>query len=223
MLESSREREPFGLRARPNLRIAIDGPASAGKTAVGVLVAKKLGYHFFDTGLVYRALALVAVDKQVDSRDETRLAELARRIEIGAKKAGSESAAIYRAAIDGEDVTARLHDQKISDMASKVSALGTVRASLLELQRKVIEPGAVVAAGRDVGTVVAPEADLKIFLTASPEVRRNGGTTRCQGGAGGSNTARFCRRSSNAMKGTRRGSSPPRCQRVMQSSFRPME
>lgn len=134
-------------------------------------MAKKLGYHFFDTGLVYRALALVAVEKRVDSRDETRLAELARRIEIGAEEAGSESAVIYRAAIDGEDVTARLHDQKISDMASKVSALRAVRASLLELQRKVIEPGAVVAAGRDVGTVVAPEADLKIFLTASPEVR----------------------------------------------------
>ena len=171
MLESSRERESILSKTGPMLRIAIDGHASAGKTVVGKLAAERLGYRFFDTGLVYRALALAAIDNGIDPKDEQQLCKAAGQIEIGGRQAGSYGASTYRVEIDGRDLGSRLHEPKVSDVASKVSALGSVRRSLLDLQRRVIEPGGVVAAGRDVGTVVAPDAELKIFLTASTEER----------------------------------------------------
>ena len=171
MLESRRERESTLSKTRPILRIAIDGPASAGKTVVGKLAAERLGYRFFDTGLVYRALALAAIDNEIDPQDEKRLCEAAGRIEIGGRQGGSDGDSTYRVEIDGKDLGSRLQEPTVAEMASKISALGAVRRNLLELQRRVIEPGGVVAAGRDVGTVVAPDADLKIFLTASTEVR----------------------------------------------------
>ena len=171
MLESSRERESTLAKTRPLLRIAIDGPASAGKTVVGKMAAEKLGYRFFDTGLVYRALALAALDSGVDPGDEEELCRVAGRIEIGGRQVRSDSATACKVEIDGKELGGRLHEATVSDLASKVSSLGEVRRRLLDLQRRVIDPGGVVAAGRDVGTVVAPEADLKIFLTASPEVR----------------------------------------------------
>ena len=171
MLESSMERESTLAKTRPLLRIAIDGPASSGKTAVGKLAAEKLGYRFFDTGLVYRALALAAMDNGIDPSDEQELCKVAGRIEIGGRQGVSDGATACRVAIDGKELGGRLHGATVSEVASKVSALGEVRRRLLDLQRRVIDPGGVVAAGRDVGTVVAPEADLKIFLTASPEIR----------------------------------------------------
>ena len=171
MLESSRERESTLSKTRPILRVAIDGPASAGKTVVGKLAAERMGYTFFDTGLVYRALALVAIDNEINPWDEKQLCEAAGRIEIGGRQAGSYGGSTCRVEIDGKDLSSRLHEPMVSDMASKISALGAVRRSLLDLQRRVIEPGGVVAAGRDVGTVVAPDAELKIFLTASTEER----------------------------------------------------
>ncbi len=171
MLESSRERESTLSKTRPMLRIAIDGPASAGKTAVGKLAAERLGYRFFDTGLVYRALAVVAIDNGIDPRDEKQLCAAAEQVEVGGPQAEAGGGSTCRVEIDGKELGSRLHEPTVSDMASRVSALGAVRRSLLELQRRVIETGGVVAAGRDVGTVVAPDADLKFFLTASPEVR----------------------------------------------------
>ncbi len=171
MLESSREHESSFVKTRPALRVAIDGPASAGKTAVGMLVAEKLDYRFFDTGLIYRALALAAIDNEVDPWDENRLYKLACKIEFAARDAKPDGVSTYRVVFDGKELNARLQEPLVSEMASKISSLGSVRRSLLELQRRVIEPGGVVAAGRDVGTVVAPDAELKIFLTASPEER----------------------------------------------------
>lgn len=171
MLESSGERLAKLSKPRPMLRIAIDGPASAGKTVVGKLAAEKLGYRFFDTGLVYRALALAALDHGIDPRDDEELCRVAGRIEIGGRQCVSAGATACRVEIDGKELGSRLHEAPVSDLASKVSAIGAVRRRLLDLQRAVIDPGGVVAAGRDVGTVVAPDADLKIFLTASPEVR----------------------------------------------------
>lgn len=158
-------------KTKSTLRIAIDGPAGAGKTVVGNLIAEKLGYRFFDTGLVYRALALAAIDNDVVCSDEKRLHELAGRIKLGTQDGRPDSAPTYRAVFDNEDINARLQEPSVSEMASKVSIFGSVRKSLLGLQRGVIETGRVVAAGRDVGTVVAPDADLKFFLMASPEKR----------------------------------------------------
>ena len=145
------------------LIIALDGPAASGKSTVGPLVAQRLGYTYFDTGLLYRAVTLLAIRQQVSPDDEPRLAALAADMAFEVRT--------RTVLLDGEDVTVALRSPAVNRHVSAVSALPQVRAALLEQQRRLAAPGGVVMAGRDIGTVVLPDAHLKLFLTASPEAR----------------------------------------------------
>jgi cytidylate kinase len=152
--------------------VAIDGPAGAGKSTVAHAVARRLGFTYLDSGAMYRCVALLSL-----ASPGTPSAELARvaRIELGERSAGiTESAnapANTRVLLDGRDVSEEIRSPEVSEAASRVAADAGVRAALVSSQRALIARGDWVAEGRDIGTVVAPEAELKVFLTASPEER----------------------------------------------------
>lgn len=152
--------------------VAIDGPAGAGKTTVTRAVAAHLGYLLVDTGALYRSVALSAEEHGIDWDDAGRVAEvaadLARREAIVFESAESGD---QRLLLEGRDMTQAIRRQDIGHGASKVSAIPGVRAALLDLQRAAGARGAVVLEGRDIGTVVFPDAEAKFFLTASVEVR----------------------------------------------------
>jgi cytidylate kinase len=152
--------------------VAIDGPAGAGKSTVSRRVAESLGYLLLDTGALYRCIALAAKEAGTAWSDEPKVSALARdiarreAIRLEAAKGGVE-----RILLDGRDVARAIRTQEIADGASKVSALALVREALLELQRAAARDGGVVLEGRDIGTVVLPDAEAKFFLTASVAVR----------------------------------------------------
>lgn len=147
--------------------ITIDGPSGAGKGTVAAAVASTLGWRLLDSGALYRATALLAVDRQVAMDDETRLAALALELPV----VFNMTAAGLRVALDGADVTDQMRTEICGDNASKVAALTAVREALVERQRAFARPPGVVADGRDMGTAIFPAAPLKIFLTASAEAR----------------------------------------------------
>ncbi len=149
------------------LTIAIDGPSGAGKSTVAKRLAKELGYTYMDTGAMYRAFALKARRDGVDLNDEEKLRAALRATDI--QLAESEGKA--RVLLDGRDVSAEIRTPELSQSASRISALGPVRERMVELQRALGERGGVVAEGRDIGTVVFPGAEVKVFLTAGPEER----------------------------------------------------
>lgn len=144
--------------------IAIDGPAGAGKSTAARALARRLGFFLLDTGAIYRTVALRAARAGVAFSDGGRLGELARDLPIRFDEQG-------RVFLGGEEVSKAIRTPEMSQGASTVSAHPPVRAALLELQRKLAARGRCVVEGRDIGTVVLPWAPLKIFLTASPEVR----------------------------------------------------
>ena len=152
--------------------VAIDGPAGAGKSTVARRLAAQLGYVLVDTGAMYRAVALAAARAGVPWNDGERVAGLARGI-VGAHSLVFERDGKLgvRVKLEGEDVSEAIRTPDIAQGASTVSAHGEVRAVLLDLQRQAGEGGGVVLEGRDIGTVVFPDAEVKFFLTASPEVR----------------------------------------------------
>jgi len=152
---------------RRGIVIAIDGPAGAGKSTVAKRLAIELGYRLLDTGAIYRAVALVARERGVDWSDEARLADIAAGLDIRFDMLGDRN----HVSLGDEDVTDAIRAPEISQGASQVSAHPAVRAALLGLQRRLGAQGGVIAEGRDIGTVVFPEAEAKFFLTASPEVR----------------------------------------------------
>ncbi len=149
--------------------IAIDGPSGAGKSTLGKMLAKKLGLLYLDTGAMYRAVALAAMRKGVIFEDRETIAEVAEdaRIEL----AGEPDS--LRVLLDGEDVTSEIRVLDVAQAASIVSTISGVRRVMVELQRKLGEkdPKGCVLEGRDIGSVVFPDADIKFFLTAKPEAR----------------------------------------------------
>lgn len=147
--------------------VAIDGPAGAGKSTVARQLATRLGVGYLNTGSMYRALTLLALRNGVDLDDEATLSELARTHVIGleATPAGD------RVSVDGEDVTEAVREPVVTRAVSRVAVHRTVRAEIVALQQALLSTGDWVADGRDIGSVVCPAADLKVFLTASPEVR----------------------------------------------------
>lgn len=148
--------------------VAIDGPGGSGKGTVSRIIARNLNWHFLDSGALYRLLALAAEQRGVSLEDEAALAALAPRLAIRFDPATQGDVAVY---LDGQDVTDAIRSETAGNAASKVAALPAVRAALLERQRAFREPPGLVADGRDMGTVVFPDAVVKIFLTASAEER----------------------------------------------------
>ena len=147
--------------------IAIDGPVASGKTAVGRLAAGRLGFRFLDTGAMYRAVTWVAIRREIGLEDAEALTRLAGSIEI--RLVPSE--ARDRLVVDGEDVTDHLRDQDVERAVSQVSAVSGVRTAMVSQQRAVARQGPIVMVGRDIGTVVLPDAGVKVFLEASVDVR----------------------------------------------------
>jgi cytidylate kinase len=149
------------------LIVAIDGPAGAGKSTAARLLAARLGYALLDTGAIYRSMALRARERGVSWDDGPGVAALADGIEIAFRLDGT----LNRVTLNGQDVTSAIRTPEMSDGASRVSALPEVRAALLGLQRRIGAAGGVVVEGRDIGTVVFPDAQAKFFLTASTDER----------------------------------------------------
>jgi cytidylate kinase len=151
-------------------KIAIDGPAASGKSAVGAALAARLGYRFFDTGAMYRAVTWLALRRGADVNDAGALTKLASSADItiaGTGGASSETLVL----VDGEDASSHLREPDVEANVSLVSRVPGVRARLVQIQRKLAETGGVVMVGRDIGSVVLPEADIKVYLDASLEVR----------------------------------------------------
>jgi len=158
----------------PKLTIAIDGPAGSGKSSVARLIANALGYLYLDSGAMYRALALKALQRHIPIDDEAQLEKLANETHIELKLASAEQekgGIKNRVFLDGKEVTQEIRTPEVAQAASRLATIAPVRAVLVAEQQRAGDGGAVVMEGRDIGTVVFPKAELKIFLEASPEVR----------------------------------------------------
>jgi cytidylate kinase len=147
--------------------ITIDGPAGSGKSTVGRLLAKKLSCLYLDTGALYRAVAYQAIRNGISATDEEGIAELCRRTEIRLNRVDD----ILKVSVDAQDVTEKIRTEPVGLLASTLSALPAVRSSLLTIQRESGKSGGIIAEGRDMGTVVFPDADWKFFLDADVEER----------------------------------------------------
>jgi cytidylate kinase len=151
--------------------IAIDGPASSGKSTIGVKLAERLGYLFFDTGIMYRAVTLAVIREGIDVNDEDEVTRLAQNVHIDVRSPSVADGRKEDVLLDGEDVTWAIRDPQVEKWVSKISAYAGVRNAMTQLQRQIGKRGKVVMVGRDIGTVVMPDADLKIYLDASLEER----------------------------------------------------
>ena len=149
------------------MNIAIDGPAGAGKSTIARLAAKELGFVYVDTGAMYRAIALYLLDNHTDINDEADLKKALDSININIVYENG----VQHVFLDLVDVSEEIRSEKVGNMASTSSALAPVRTKLLDLQRDVAAKNDVIMDGRDIGTVVLPNADVKVFLTASVECR----------------------------------------------------
>lgn len=151
--------------------IAIDGPAASGKSTVGKKLAEWLGYLYLDTGVMYRAVTLEALRRRIDFNHEEKISQLAQEIDIDVTLPSIENGRSCDVLVNGDDVTKEIHQPEVDEHVSVVSAYPDVRTALTDQQRRIGLRGEVVMVGRDIGTVVLPEADLKIYLDASVEER----------------------------------------------------
>lgn len=151
--------------------IAIDGPAGAGKSTLGALLAERLGYLYFDTGVMYRALTLAAMRAGLDLDDRDAAESLAASVKIEVLPPTTDDGRQYTVLVDDEDVTAALRVPEVERNVSRVAAYPGVRRELIRRQQAIGQRGRVVMVGRDIGTVVMPDAELKIFLRASLDER----------------------------------------------------
>lgn len=147
--------------------VAVDGPAGAGKSTIAKLVAKKMGYIYVDTGAMYRGLAIHFLKKGIDPEEKEAVVEACRDAEV---TIGYESG-VQQIYLNGENVTDMLRTEEVGNMASRTSAIPEAREKLLELQRSLAREKDVIMDGRDIGTNILPDADVKIYLTASVETR----------------------------------------------------
>ena len=149
------------------MNVAIDGPAGAGKSPIAKLCAKKMDLIYVDTGAMYRAVALFLLESGIDVSDKSAVAEKCKDANVDIKYEDG----IQNVYLNGTNVTGRLREEAVGNTASVTSAVPEVRAQIFSLQRGLAERGGVIMDGRDIGTVVMPDADVKIYLTASSEVR----------------------------------------------------
>ncbi len=147
--------------------IAIDGPAGAGKSTIAKMVAKELGFIYVDTGAMYRAMALYMINNNIDAADSDKISSTCQSADITIKYVDGVQV-VY---LNGENVNSQIRTEAVGNMASASSVNADVRKKLVELQQKMAKTTNVVMDGRDIGTVVLPDADLKVYLTASSKVR----------------------------------------------------
>jgi cytidylate kinase len=147
--------------------VAIDGPSSSGKSTVGAEAARRLRYRFCDTGLLYRAVTWLALERGLEATDSEAVVPLAAEVHLMADEQGS----LRRVKADGRDVTDEVCGAAVDRSVSAYSIVPELRAALVGRQRSIAAAGGIIMAGRDIGTVILPDADLKIFLDASPEER----------------------------------------------------
>jgi len=152
---------------KPQL-IAIDGPVAVGKSSVGLRLANRLGYIFFDTGMIYRAFTWKVLKSGISPEDEQKLCQLTTTTEFDFIPSEEGALSLF---VDGEDVSSKLLCAEIEELVALIAKVAGVRQAMVSQQRKLAQRGKVVMAGRDIGTVVLPWAELKIFLTASTEER----------------------------------------------------
>ena len=157
-------------KSHPNI-IAIDGPAASGKSTLGRRLADSLGYLFFDTGVMYRAVTWLALQRGIDVRDEAAVTALADDIQIDVLPASKPDGRACDVIVEGKDITWQTRRPEVDANVSIVAAYRGVRRAMSDQQRRIGQRGRVVMVGRDIGTVVLPEADLKIYLDASADER----------------------------------------------------
>jgi cytidylate kinase len=151
--------------------ITIDGPAAAGKSTIGYELAKRLNYLYFDTGVMYRAVTWAAIHERLDISDEAAITALAQRLDIDVTPPTREDGRQYTVLADGQDITWAIRDADVEAGVSPVSAYAGVREALVVQQRRISVQGRVVMVGRDIGTIVLPRADLKLYLDANVKER----------------------------------------------------
>lgn len=156
------------MRNHKKITVAIDGPAGSGKSTTARRVAEHLGYVYVDTGAMYRAFTLLALRNNVQPGDSSRIEQLVQKISIQLLR---DKDGIQRTLVNDEDVSEAIRSQSISENVSYYSSIGCVRTKMVEIQREIGKDGGIVMDGRDIGTVVFPNAELKIFLIASIDVR----------------------------------------------------
>ncbi len=149
------------------LVVAIDGPAGAGKSSIAKMVAQQLGYLYIDTGAMYRAVTYKVLENNISPEDENEVGKMLSRVHLEMKPDGAG----FRVFMEGDDVTDQIRSKKVNDSVSAIATLPTVRTFLVEQQREMARIGGVILDGRDIASVVLPNADVKIYLTASVEAR----------------------------------------------------